>query len=101
MASLSDKKKRTILVLGPPHSGKSTFSCLLFRALRGQGEDAALIDADAILPTYRAYNMVSNQEHDHLYATPHRGKRRAPPLEVYKNYVKGVLWFVREEGPVV
>ena len=102
MLSLRGKKERTILVLGPPHSGKSTFSYLLFRALRNQGDDAALVDADLPSPTYRAYEMASDEEMGHVYVTPHRNKLAQPvPLGLFRNTVGNMIRFVKERGLII
>jgi adenylate kinase family enzyme len=98
----NQKKSRTVLVLGPPHSGKSTFSYLLFHSLRLLGHDAALVDADVMSPTLRCYDMMSEEEKDHVYPTMNRRKlTQEPPLKTYKRFVRTALDFVIEKGVII
>jgi len=99
--SLKGKIERTLLILGPPHSGKSVFSYLLFKMLRNLGNDCALVDCDIFSPTLRAYQFVSDDEDEHTYCTPHAGKRIGIPIDVFRSYVTGVLGLVIELGAIV
>ncbi len=71
------KIEKTVLCLGPPHSGKSVFCYLLFKSLRELGNDVFVMDCDYYAPTYKRIGLgrlVDPEELDHIIATPHRGK---------------------------
>lgn len=71
------KKERTVLCLGPPHSGKSVFSYLLFKFLRGLGNDACLMDGDYYSPTLRRLRLTdfaSPNEVNYIVTTPNAVK---------------------------
>lgn len=99
---MPSKTARTLLVLGPPHSGKSVFSYLLFNMIREQGNDCALVDCDHFSPTLRAHNFVSDDEDKHTYKTSHFGKRKNIPIDVFANSIRDLITFyVTETGAIV
>lgn len=98
---MSSKAERTLLVLGPPHSGKSVFAYLLFKTLLNLGNDCALVDGDLFSPTLRPYNFGTKQEQDHIYVAGHYGKRRRIPIDVYSSDISNTMFFVIERGAIV
>lgn len=102
MSTLLDRYKRAILIIGPPHSGKSVFAYLLFKYLREIGNDAALFDCDIFGPTFRSYKLLSEDEERHLYPVPNYGKLEEDvPLEIFKGYIDYPFFAVREKGIIV
>ncbi len=102
MSTLSERNKRAVLVLGPPNSGKSVFSYLLFRALRYLENDPALFDCDVKAPTFRRFDLASTEEAKHIYSTPNAQKADISiPLEIYKSYIELNFLLVREKGLIV
>lgn len=97
-----ERINRTLLVLGPPHSGKSVFSYLLFKFLREQGNDAALLDCDIFSPTFRPYNMTSVEEDKHVYV-PANSDKMPEDIEqdLYRNLINYFLIAVRERGIII
>ena len=56
-----------VVCLGPPKSGKTVFSYLLFKQLRELGNDSCIIEADFYSPTLRRAgrkNMLSAEEEE-------------------------------------
>lgn len=98
-----DKRiNRTLLVLGPAHSGKSVFSYLLFKFLREQGDDTALIDCDIFSPTFRPYKMTSVDEDKHVYVPPNSNKMPEDiEQDLYRNLIHYNLLAVRERGIII
>lgn len=94
--------KRSLLVVGPPHSGKSVFSYLLFKYLRENGNDAALIDCDIFNPTFRPYKIPSVEEDNHVYPVGHvKNKTLVIAKEMYARNLDLLLTTVREKGIIV
>lgn len=89
-------------MLGPPHSGKSVFSYLLFKSLRDRQNDAALIDCDVYSPTVRPYKLASAEEDKHVYVPPNSGKLEVSIDEqVYSSVIDFNFIAVREQGVIV
>ena len=102
MIDFQERYKRTILVLGPPNSGKSVFSYLLFKSLRETGNDAALFDCDVYAPTFRRTDLLSPLEMKHLYCPSNAEKLEVKvPLLTYQTLVDYNFMAVRETGVIV
>ncbi len=100
--STKGRLDRTILTLGPPHSGKSVFAYLLFKFLREFGDDTALFDCDIFGPTFRAHNLASDEEAKHIYLTPnYYGPPTDIPLATFENFIELNFLTVRERGLII
>ncbi|WP_287689092.1 hypothetical protein [Metallosphaera javensis (ex Sakai et al. 2022)] len=66
------------------------------------GNDAALLDCDIPSPTFRRYDILSNEENQHAYLTPNYSKptEEINP-EMYENIIDLNLAAVIEKGIIV
>ncbi|MDV3292949.1 MAG: hypothetical protein LYZ70_01605 [Nitrososphaerales archaeon] len=102
MGKLEAGYARSILALGPPHSGKSVLSYLLFKYLRSNGNDAALFDCDIFSPTFRVHHIASEDELRHIYCPPNAQKLAEDvPLTVFEKVMEYTFLSVREKGIIV
>jgi len=99
-----DKKSRTVLCLGPPHSGKSVFAFILFKHLREFGNDACVMDCDYYSPTYRRTRgdeIFGQDDNEHIYSTPNARKLDKLTQELYSRLSQSVFDAIVEEGVIV
>jgi len=100
----SSKKARTVLCLGPPHSGKSVFGYILFRSLRARGNEACVMDADYYSPTYRRVKIeefASQDEIAHIITTPNAVKLTKLKEQNFRNLAHAIHDAIEHEGIVV
>ena len=97
-----DRKSRTVLCLGPPHSGKSVFSYILFKNLRKLGNDACLMDCDYYSPTLRrrADEIADQDDNIHIYTTPYARKMDINE-DTYSRLCQTIFDTIVEEGVIV
>ena len=97
---MKNKKERTILILGSPHSGKTVFSFLLFFALNELGNDCELICGDAYSPPKRKEVVNEGPLHEFIYTLPYNHKVNIPH-KVYKNNIDFFFKIIRRNGKIV
>lgn len=98
------KIKRTILCLGPPHSGKSVFSYLLFKAFRFLGDDTRIMDGDFYSPTFRRKRIeeyVSEDERDYIITTPNAQKLNSLTEETFGKLAHAIHELIENNGVIV
>ena len=101
---VSDKKSRTVLCLGPPHSGKSVFAYLLFKSLRSLNNKACVMDADYYSPTYtrlRVTEFAAPEEIDHIIQTPNPNKLEELDEKVYHGLCTNIHAMIEHKGIIV
>lgn len=92
---------RTILCLGPPHSGKSVFAYLLATRLRSIRNDTALLDCDVFSPTTNRMIAPSDRA-EWVYLTPNWGKPTEDiPLGSYQGLIDTMFRTVTQRGVVI
>jgi len=96
------KMTRTVLCLGPPHSGKSVFAYLLFKSLRQLRNDSCVMDADYYAPTYsRITEFADPAEIDFIYKTPNAAKLRELTPKKFRNLAHSVHAIIERKGIIV
>lgn len=101
---VAKKKARTILCLGPPHSGKSIFCYILFKFLRELGDDACVMDADYYSPTYRRiriHELASPDEYDHIITTPNATKLEELTEENFHRLCQSIHDMIEHKGAIL
>ena len=101
---VTNKKARTILCLGPPHSGKSVFCYLLFKFLRELSNDACVMDGDYYSPTYRRLRIeefASSEECDHIISTPNATKLDKLTEETFHRVCHSIHDLIEHKGIIV
>lgn len=100
----TNKKSRTVLCLGPPHSGKSVFSYLLFKFLRGLGNDCCVMEGDYYSPTYRrlrVHEFASPDEEKYIIVTPNLQKLDNLKEETFHNLSHSIHDLIEFRGVIV
>lgn len=98
------KKRRTVLCLGPPHSGKSVFCYLLFKFLRELGNDSCIMDGDYYSPTYtrlRIWQFAAPDEYDHIISTPNAQKLNKLTEENFSRLSHSIHESIEHTGVIV
>lgn len=95
------KIDRSLLCLGPPHSGKSVFCYLLFKCLRELGNDACIMDADYYAPTLRRYDFASLEENEYLIMTPHSTKPEHLTHDNFRRLAHSIHDFIENKGVII
>lgn len=104
MSGIQDNINRSILVLGPPHSGKSVFSYLLFKLLRSQDDDTNLMDADYYSPTIdrrRMDRFYHQEERDFITITPNSKKLTELTEANFRRVAHGIHEMIENEGFII
>ena len=100
----TNKKSRTLLCLGPPHSGKSVFCYILFKFLRQLENDACVMDGDYYSPTYRRLRVNEFADPDEqgcVYTTPNAKKLEKLTEENFRNIAHSIHALIENEGVIV
>jgi len=101
---VAGKSKRSILCLGPPHSGKSVLSYLLFKSLRGLNNEACLMDCDYYSPTLsrlRVTDFASPDEIDYIITTPNAVKLNKLTEDIFHNLSHNIHASIEFKGIIV
>jgi len=99
-----ERNARTLLCLGPPHSGKSVFAFVLFKHLRKLGNDACIMDCDYYSPTYRRIRIAEfagSSDNEHIYTTPNCRKLHKLTEDNYCRLSQSIYDSIEEEGVIV
>ena len=99
----TSKRERTVLCLGPPHSGKSVFSYLLFKFLRELRNKACLMDGDYYSPTHRRRikDYASPEEVVYIITTPNIAKLSKLTHKVFRNLAHSIHASIEFKGIIV
>ncbi|TET06271.1 MAG: hypothetical protein E3J83_06195 [Candidatus Atribacteria bacterium] len=95
------KEDRSLLCLGPPHSGKSVFCYLLFKCLRELDNDTCIMDADYYAPTLRRYDFASLEENEYLIMTPHSTKPEHLTCDKFRRLAHSIHDFIETKGVII
>lgn len=98
---VKQKIDRSLLCLGPSHSGKSVFCYLLFKFLREFGNDAFFMDADYYAPTLRRFDFASPDEEKFLIVTPHWSKPENLTNEKFHPLAHSIHDFIENKGIII
>ncbi len=100
---LPDFSGRSLVTVGPKHSGKSVFAYLAFKAARDAGNDAALVEADVFSPGHLKYAFCTEEESNHSYSIGSKKKLTGGglSLQVYENFLTLMEQYITETGLVV
>ena len=101
---LTSRKARTVLCLGPRHSGKSVFGYILFKSLLELGNDACVMDGDYYAPTYRRVRIeefASPDEYARIFTTPNAVKLTKLTEDNFRRGVQSTHDLIEYEGIIV